>query len=181
MGLADKFCKEPFNMDVDTPQMLYLGLFSRFTGFKQHLIELGEVAMVTKVGEDYLPVRADEYELTFGNAEEVHLFTNIEGAGAEAIALISFTLEVSWATATVIYVAATIAVSMVLGAIIKALSPQPSAFENTQVSANASHIFNGPENVTRQGVAIPLIYGVHMAGSIVVSAAIETGDVAYAV
>jgi predicted phage tail protein len=176
--LADKFGNEPFKMDVDTPKMLFRALISRFKGLRQEISKGFEYSLVMKIGQDFVPVTVDEYELTFGVAEEIHIIPVVVGAGATAIAYIATTLSVSTVTATIIYIAATVAVSMVMGAIIKSLSPQPNISGSSGgQDPRASHIFNGPENVVTQGGAIPIVYGVHMTGSIVVSASIDVGDV----
>jgi hypothetical protein len=40
-----------------------------------------------------------------------------------------------------------------------------------------SYMFSGPENVTEQGVAVPLVYGYVHTGSVVVSAGLEVSEI----
>jgi predicted phage tail protein len=54
------------------------------------------------------------------------------------------------------------------------LRPKPPSEEEEK--KNENYAFTGPENVTEQGVAVPLIYGQVFAGSVVVSAGLEVAE-----
>jgi predicted phage tail protein len=67
---------------------------------------------------------------------------------------------------------------LVLGGVFELLfSPPKKNYGNDNLDENGqSFIFSGPENVTRQGGAVPVGYGRVMIGSTVVSAGIEGED-----
>jgi predicted phage tail protein len=60
------------------------------------------------------------------------------------------------------------------------LSPKPKKLSNNTGQASSanqnSYSFSGPENVTVQGVPVPVIYGQCWVGSVVVSASLTTTD-----
>lgn len=62
-----------------------------------------------------------------------------------------------------------IGVSLLLAPKVKKKSSEDSAKDE-------SYLFSGPENVTEQGVAVPLIYGVVHCGSVVISAGMEVSE-----
>ena len=49
-----------------------------------------------------------------------------------------------------------------------------SATTETQLDPQKSYSFSGIQNVSRQGIPVPLIYGETIVGSIVISAGIDT-------
>lgn len=68
-----------------------------------------------------------------------------------------------------------IGISVALGGLYQLLAspPEPPAGPAAETQ---SYIFSGPENVTRQGGAVPVGYGRMMIGSTVISAGIEDKD-----
>jgi predicted phage tail protein len=71
----------------------------------------------------------------------------------------------------VIAVGLMIGVSMLLAPKTKKKPSEDSAKETE------SYMFSGPENVTEQGVAVPLVYGYVHCGSVVISAGMEVAEV----
>lgn len=70
--------------------------------------------------------------------------------------------------------------ALVLGGVSQLLTPTPTIGQGTD-SANdprRSYSFSGIQNVSRQGIPVPVIYGEVFAGSVVVSAGINTEEVA---
>lgn len=67
-------------------------------------------------------------------------------------------------------------VSMALSGAASMLSSAASAGDTTTQSAdtNASYLFNGIQNTSAQGAAVPLVYGKCMTGSVLVSAGLST-------
>ena len=65
--------------------------------------------------------------------------------------------------------------SLVLGGIAELLTPTPEIPEAQQTPESSA--FTSPLNVSMPGVAIPLVYGTAICGSIVVSTSIEVGNV----
>lgn len=109
------------------------------------------------------------------DVEEVHLVPRSEGAGIE-IAAVTFMSYTGWA-AVAAYVIVNIAVAVVMGAISQMLGPKASNGP-TQQEQNPSFLYNGPVNVTEQGVQVPIVYGTFMTGSVVVSAGITVEQMA---
>lgn len=107
---------------------------------------------------------------------DVHVVAVPAGAGIEA-ALISWGM-----TATVAAVVSTaiisLATSLVVGAITKALAPKvDNASGQERPDEKPSFLYNGPENVIEQGYMVPVVYGRHMTGSVVVSAGISVEQI----
>jgi predicted phage tail protein len=70
--------------------------------------------------------------------------------------------------------------ALVLGGIAQMLTPTPTINQGTDGDNDPrkSYSFSGIQNVSRQGVPVPIIYGEVFTGSIVVSAGINTEEVA---
>jgi len=66
--------------------------------------------------------------------------------------------------------------ALVLGGISDMLTPVPKISENEQ-DPRLSFNFSGIQNTSRAGVAVPVIYGEVLTGSVVISAGIETAQV----
>jgi predicted phage tail protein len=69
--------------------------------------------------------------------------------------------------------------SLVLGGVAQLISPTPkiSSGEDSTNDPRKSYSFSGIQNVTRQGVPVPIVYGEIIVGSVVISAGINTEDV----
>lgn len=72
---------------------------------------------------------------------------------------------------------------MVLGGVSSMLSPTPAVQSATQPTDFArpedrpSFMFNGPVNNTQQGGPVPLVFGTHLTGSVVISASLNSEDI----
>ena len=73
-----------------------------------------------------------------------------------------------------------IGVSLALGGIAQLLTPTPKISQGADSTSDPrkSYSFSGIQNVSRQGVPVPVIYGEVFTGSIVISAGINTEEVA---
>ena len=73
-----------------------------------------------------------------------------------------------------------IGASLILGGVAQMLTPTPTIQQGTDGDNDPrkSYSFSGIQNVSRQGVPVPIIYGEVFTGSIVVSAGINTEEVA---
>lgn len=69
--------------------------------------------------------------------------------------------------------------SLALGGIAQLLTPTPrlATGENSDADPRKSYSFSGVQNVSRQGVPIPVIFGEVLTGSIVISAGIDVTQV----
>jgi len=69
--------------------------------------------------------------------------------------------------------------SLALGGVAQLLSPVPTlpTGQDTQSDPRKSYSFSGIQQVSRQGVPVPIVYGETIVGSVVVSAGIDTVQV----
>lgn len=77
-------------------------------------------------------------------------------------------------------VAVGVGASLVLGGVAQLLTPVPQAATgaNSEDDPRKSYSFSGVQNVSRQGVPVPICYGEVLVGSIVISAGIDINQVA---
>jgi predicted phage tail protein len=80
---------------------------------------------------------------------------------------------------TVGTVVAGIGASLVLGGVAQLLTPTSTISSGTDSATDPkrSYSFSGIQNVSRQGVPVPVIYGEVFAGSVIISAGINTEEV----
>ena len=75
-----------------------------------------------------------------------------------------------------------IGASLVLGGVAQLLTPVPKvaqgAANNTDQDPRKSYSFSGIQQTSRQGVPVPIVYGETLVGSVVVSAGVDTVQVA---
>lgn len=93
----------------------------------------------------------------------------LAGGGAAAIGLFGAG-TVSVATLTL-----GVGVSLIIGGVAQLLTPTPKANigADSEQDPRKSYSFSGIQNVSRQGVPVPVIYGETLVGSVVISAAID--------
>lgn len=96
------------------------------------------------------------------------------GAGANILGS-SFTLGASASVAI-----GSIGTALVLGGVSQLLTPTPTISTGTDSATDPrrSYSFSGIQNVSRQGIPVPVIYGEVFTGSVVISAGINTEEVA---
>jgi predicted phage tail protein len=70
--------------------------------------------------------------------------------------------------------------SLVLGGVAQLLTPTPTVPQGAdkQDDPRKSYSFSGIQNTSRQGVPVPIVYGETLVGSVVISAGIDTVQVA---
>ena len=75
-----------------------------------------------------------------------------------------------------------IGASFALGGVAQLLTPVPrlpqGAANNTDQDPRKSYSFSGIQNTSRQGLPVPIVYGESLVGSVVISAGIDTVQVA---
>ena len=73
-----------------------------------------------------------------------------------------------------------IGASLVLGGVAQLLTPTPKVAQglDSQDDPRKSYSFSGIQNTSRQGVPVPIVYGETVVGSVVISAGIDTVQVA---
>jgi predicted phage tail protein len=73
--------------------------------------------------------------------------------------------------------AGNLGIALVLGGVAQLLTPTPK-LGTSENDPRRSYSFSGIQNVSRQGVPVPVIYGEVLTGSVVISAGINTEEVA---
>jgi len=108
-------------------------------------------------------------------SSEIHFVPRVEGSGIEtALAgAIAGWLGVSTTVAGII---SGVLLAAVMVGVSMLLAPKPPKMGRADKPKDDSYLFSGPENVTEQGVAVPVIYGQVYAGSVVISAGLDTGE-----
>ena len=73
-----------------------------------------------------------------------------------------------------------VGVSLALGGVAQLLTPTPKVLTgpDTQNDPRKSYSFSGIQNTSRQGTPVPIVYGETIVGSVVISAGIDTVQVA---
>lgn len=170
-------------LDVDTPVMLFQGLRSQIKGFRKWCDEHKLAVVLTSKDREPESLSMDGFTMSLGSATDGHLVPETEGAGVEFAAVATF-LEAYGITSTlaavVAYVAVNVAISYAIGAVAQALAGSPDTSSGTgRPEERPSFLYSGPVNTTAQGHAVPIVYGVHMVGSTVISAGITVEDIPY--
>lgn len=170
-------------LDVDTPVMLFHGLRSQIKGFRQWCDDHKLAVVLTDKNREPESLTMDGFSMSLGKASEVHLLPETEGAGVEFAAVASFLSSygiTSTLAAVVAYVAVNVAISYAIGAVAQSLAGSPDTSSGTgRPDERPSFLYSGPVNTTAQGHAVPIVYGVHMVGSTVISAGITVEDIPY--
>jgi len=121
--------------------------------------------------------------------QDIKIIPVMAGAGAVgrilagvALIALSFVIPGAWAIAGVALssVAFGIGASLVLGGVAQLLTPVPKIPNgaNAEQDPRKSYSFSGIQQTSRQGVPVPIVYGETLVGSVVVSAGIDTVQVA---
>lgn len=178
----------PFRLAVDSAAEAVRALAMQIPGF---IDDVRSRDFIVVRGDLRRGMRLDESQLDMGlgNAH-LHLFPVPQGAKGSGggilkiivgVVLVAVSIVTGGAGspslfafaggATVSTIAAGLGVSLVLSGISQLISPTPKSV--TATNQVASYVFAGPENVTAQGVAVPVVYGRARCGSVVVAAALR--------
>lgn len=150
------------------------------------------------MADQHYRVSAGNYDLSLEEIghpvgqQDIKIVPVVAGAGAvgriiAGVALVALTIATGGfgGAAIGLFGAGTLAVgtvalgvgaSLILGGVAQLLTPVP---KETQLGKNSdndprkSYSFSGIQNVSRQGVPVPVIYGETIVGSVVISAAID--------
>lgn len=171
-------------LDVDTPRMLFNGLNSQAKGFRDYVSEHENMSIVLTDADATAPqgIKVEEADMSLGAATDIHILPVVEGAGIETALVAAF---VSWgASAAVASFAAFVVISVgkmvIMGAIARMMAPSPDTSQGAaRPDEKPSFIYNGAVNTVEQGYAVPIVYGIHMTGSIVISAGVSVEEIPY--
>ena len=122
-------------------------------------------------------------------SQDIKIVPVVAGAGAVgrilagvALIALSFLIPGAWAIAGVALssIALGVGASLVLGGVAQLLTPVPKIPQggNSDQDPRKSHSFSGIQQTSRQGTPVPVVYGETLVGSVVISAGIDTVQVA---
>jgi predicted phage tail protein len=122
-------------------------------------------------------------------SQDIKIVPVVAGAGAVgrilagvALIALSFLIPGAWAIAGVALssIALGVGASLVLGGVAQLLTPVPKIPQggNSDQDPRKSYSFSGIQQTSRQGTPVPVVYGETLVGSVVISAGIDTVQVA---
>jgi predicted phage tail protein len=165
--LATKYGAE-HQFAIRTPRQAIAALDANYPGFRRDFLE----------GERYILIADDEertedasVDLTF--SRDVHFVPKIEGQTFVTIPLVASVIGAGIAANVI---GSLLALGIMVGLSLL-LKPKQKGVKETKNKKDTSFAFSGPDNVTTQGVAVPLIYGRVFCGSVVISAGLSVSDV----
>lgn len=183
--LAKFIGKRVLHADVATAAEAVRFMVTNWPALEQHM------------ADQHYRVSVGSYDLADGELhtpagqQDIKIVPVVAGAGAVgrilagvALIALSFIIPGGWAIAGVALssVAFGIGASLVLGGVAQLLTPVPKvpqgASNNTDQDPRKSYSFSGIQQTSRQGVPVPIVYGETIVGSVVISAGIDTVQVA---
>jgi predicted phage tail protein len=137
--------------------------------------------------DQHYKVVVGDYELALeelhdpAGQQEIRIIPVVAGAGAvgriiAGVALVAVGLFVPGIGALGVQLLVGVGASLVLGGVAQLLTPTPQMAQvgkDSDKDPRKSYSFSGIQNVSRQGVPVPVIYGETIVGSVVISAAID--------
>jgi predicted phage tail protein len=201
--LAKFLGRRQFKAAVNTPAEAIRFLVANFPNLKAHMADQYYKVCTGKIELD-VGSHLEQLHYPMAQTECVRIIPVIAGAGGAAakigigIALVAAAFIIGPAVGGFLGIGAglggagaglvggafassigLIGVSLVLGGVAQLISPTPktSSGEDSTNDPRKSYSFSGIQNVTRQGVPVPIVYGEIIVGSVVISAGINTEDV----
>ena len=194
-GSLAKFLKQRvFQADVATPGEAVRFLIANFPQVRGHMSDKHYKVLVS---DNALAIGDEPEQLhnPIGAQEEIKIVPVMAGAGggtgrillgaaliATAILLPAGATIGTFGLGTGTIAAApfvgSLGASLVLGGVAQLLTPTPrfDAGSGSDQDPRKSYSFSGIQNVGRQGVPVPIVYGETIVGSVVVSSTILTDD-----
>ena len=182
--LAKHLGQRSFKAVVSTPAEAVRFLLANFPELRA-LMREGQY--MVSVGRNPLELGTNPELLHYPSAsfETIRIVPVVAGAGAVgriilgvALVAISFIPGfAAWAGPTAYALITGVGASLVIGGIAQLLTPTPK-LGTSENDPRRSYSFSGIQNVSRQGVPVPVIYGEVFTGSVIISAGINTEEVA---
>jgi predicted phage tail protein len=192
-GRLAKFLKRrKFEAEVSSAAEAVRFLLANFPQLEQHMVD------------QHYRVSVGSYDLTEqelgdpSGEQEIKIVPVVTGAGTvgriiAGVALVALSLLFAPGAAlagglftlgpTAVSIGVGIGVSLVLGGVAQLLTPvprtvPPGSTSDTVKDPRKSYSFSGIQNTSRQGLPVPIVYGETLVGSVVISAGIDTVQVA---
>lgn len=162
-----------FRLDVATPAEAIHALCIQLPGFRDRVFS-GSYSVALTDDMDGPILDCEQLSLNVGKSD-IYIVPAIEGRGF-VLPFIAMLLPAGFSFGTLIINSLiNIGISLALAGVASLLSPKPSTQSSTISDAAEKEIdvFSSSQNVSTQGIAIPLIYGETMVGSNVISIGIS--------
>jgi predicted phage tail protein len=179
--LAKHLGQRSFKAVVSTPAEAVRFLLANFPELRA-LMREGQY--MVSVGRNPLELGTNPELLHYPSAsfETIRIVPVVAGAGAvgriiAGVALVAIGLFVPGIGALGVQLLVGVGASLAIGGIAQLLTPTPK-LGTSENDPRRSYSFSGIQNVSRQGVPVPVIYGEVFTGSVVISAGINTEEVA---
>lgn len=192
--LAKFLGQREFKAVVASPAEAIRFLLANFPGLRAHM---AEQYYEVRVGRRALPIGDEPEHLHYpvGREEVITFKPVVSGAGATGriiagvalIAVAALLLPGAPLAGALgfsiggqaVGVAAAVGLSLALSGVTQLLAPTPQiqSGADSEKDPRKSYSFSGVQNVSRQGLPVPVIYGEVIVGSIVVSAGIDIQQV----
>lgn len=198
-GLLGARFGSSFDLDVRSPVEAVRALIVQVRGFRQALRD-GHYKVVAARPTISESLDLDGLQLRLGRARELHFVPVIAGSGngwgkvLAGVAIIGLAIAAPYALGFAGTVAgalgttafaginfgsiAAVGASIALTGAAQLLSPSPKlAGGRAETDRRESFLFGSADNVTAQGVPVPLVFGEFFTGSVVVSAGLSTEEI----
>ena len=142
------------------------------------------------MADQHYRVSVGEYDLTEdelhdpAGQQEIKIVPVMAGAGAvgriiAGAVLVAVGLFVPGIGALGVQLIVGVGATLVLGGVAQLLTPVPTmnTGKDSEKDPRKSYSFSGVQQVSRQGVPVPIVYGETLVGSVVISAGIDTVQV----
>lgn len=193
-ALAKFIGKRKFRAEINSAGEAVRMLLANFPALEKHMANQHYRVVVD--GEE----RSEE-EINYPASGTIKIIPVLSGAGAvgkiiAGVALIAVSVFVPAAAfgLSSMFAVGAIGATLALGGVAQLLSPTPqigqvgpisftspgarsNTTENTEQDPQSSYSFSGIQNVSRTGVAIPVIYGETIVGSVTISAGIDVDTI----
>lgn len=181
--LAKFLGRRKFVADVVNAAEAVRFLLVNFPHLQEHMVDQH---YKVQVGER--EIEEEELSEPSSKTEEIRITPVMAGAGAvgriiAGVALLAASFAIpgfaAWAGPTAYALIVGAGASLVLGGVAQLLTPVPqvTSGDNSDKDPRKSYSFSGSQNVSRQGVPVPIVYGEMLIGSVVISAGIDIDEV----
>ncbi len=130
-------------------------------------------------------VLKSELSIINKNIKTIDIIPVIEGAGSNALGIITTILGVLLIIVGIVLAPAGIGVALIVAGIglvaagVLSLLSKPPKFESFNPPGKGGYLFNGPENTVGEGGPIPIIYGRLIVGSLAIGASYQILNIDY--
>lgn len=180
--LAKFLGQRSFKAAVSNPAEAVRFLLVNFPQLQQHMADQHYKVSVGRLELD-AGDHPEQLQLPCADSEPIRIIPVLAGAGAvgriiAGVALVAIGLFVPGIGALGVQLLVGVGASLALGGVAQLLSPTPQMQQGADSPGDPrkSYSFSGIQNVSRQGVPVPIVYGETLVGSVVISAGITSDE-----